>query len=86
MHHAQDACVIAAATPALIKRVSDYNQKREMLEILPGGATVDKTTGEITKNAKAHFPEPWSHFRDEVLARLSHDPKGGGARFNGLRR
>lgn len=74
LHHAQDACVIAAATPALIKRVSDYNQKREMLEILPGGAMVDKTTGEITKNAKAHFPEPWSHFRDEVLARLSHDP------------
>jgi CRISPR-associated endonuclease Csn1 len=74
LHHAQDACVIAAATPALIKRVSDYNRKRETLEILPGGAIVDKTTGEITKNAKAHFPEPWSHFRDEVLARLSHDP------------
>ena len=38
LHHAQDVCVIAAATPALIKRVSDYNRKRETLEILPGGA------------------------------------------------
>lgn len=74
LHHAQDACVIAAATPALIKRVSDYNRKRETLEILPGGAIVDVTTGEIKKDAKAHFPEPWSHFRDEVLARLSNDP------------
>jgi len=74
LHHAQDASVIAAATPALIKRVSDYNRQRETLEILPGGAIVNKTTGEISKLAKAHFPEPWSHFRDEVLARLSHDP------------
>ncbi|MCC7068820.1 MAG: type II CRISPR RNA-guided endonuclease Cas9 [Burkholderiales bacterium] len=74
LHHAQDACVIAAATPTLIKRVSDYNRKRETLEILPGGAIVDTTTGEVKKDAKAHFPEPWPHFRDEVLTRLSNDP------------
>ena len=74
LHHAQDACVIAAATPALIKRVSDYNRKRETLEILPGGAIVNTDTGEVLKDAKAYFPEPWRHFRDEVLARLSHEP------------
>lgn len=74
LHHAQDACVIAAASPALIKRVSDYNRKRETLEILPGGAMVDTNTGEVLKDAKAYFPEPWRHFRDEVLARLSHEP------------
>ena len=74
LHHAQDACVIAAATPALIKRVSDYNRKRETLEILPGGAIVNTHTGEILKDAKAYFPEPWRHFRDDVLARLSHEP------------
>jgi len=74
LHHAQDACVIAAASPTLIKRVSDYNRKRETLEILPGGAIVNTDTGEVLKDAKAYFPEPWRHFRDEVLARLSHEP------------
>jgi CRISPR-associated endonuclease Csn1 len=74
LHHAQDACVIAAASASLIKRVSDYNRKRETLEILPGGAIVDTNTGQVLKDAKAFFPEPWRHFRDEVLARLSYDP------------
>jgi CRISPR-associated endonuclease Csn1 len=77
LHHAQDACVIAAASHALIKRVSDYNRRKETHEVLSGGAIVDKSTGEILQGGKDYFPEPWAHFRDEVKARLSFNPSQG---------
>jgi CRISPR-associated endonuclease Csn1 len=77
LHHVQDACVIAAASHALIKRVSDYNRRKETHEVLSGGAIVDKSTGEILQGGKDYFPEPWAHFRDEVKARLSLNPSEG---------
>ncbi len=73
LHHALDACVVAAASRALIKRVSDYNSKRERNEILRSGYAVDRHTGEIRPDVKEHFPEPWACFRDEVVARLAPD-------------
>lgn len=75
LHHALDACVVAAASPALIKRVSDYHRQRETLAITGSGRIIDSRTGEILKDAKAHFPEPWDHFGREVEARLKPDPK-----------
>lgn len=75
LHHALDAAVVAAGSHALIKRVSDFYRKREVLEILPGGHIVNSETGEILKDTKEHFPEPWKGFGREVEARLSPDPK-----------
>lgn len=75
LHHAQDACVIAATTSRLQKRVSDYYRKREEHEILPGGYIVDRNTGEILKDARQYFPEPWPHFGREIEARLSPEPQ-----------
>jgi CRISPR-associated endonuclease Csn1 len=78
-HHALDACVVAAATPTLIKRISDFSRRNELVQ-LPDGSFADKQTGEILAPEVAErlgerFPQPWPMFRDEVQARLSDDPK-----------
>lgn len=78
LHHALDACVIAAATRSLQKRVSDFSRKGELVQ-LSDGTFADKETGEVL-NAEAaaalgeRFPQPWPHFREEVQARLSANP------------
>lgn len=81
LHHALDACVVAAASPALIKRVSDFARRDELVQ-LKDGSFVDKQTGEIvTAEAAAalgeQFPQPWPMFREEVIARLDAEPKSG---------
>ena len=79
LHHALDACVIASANRSLQKRVSDFSRKNELVQLVDG-TFVDKETGEVL-NAEAasalgeRFPQPWPHFREEVLARLSNDGK-----------
>ncbi|MDP3796794.1 MAG: type II CRISPR RNA-guided endonuclease Cas9 [Polaromonas sp.] len=78
LHHALDACVIAAASHSLIKRVSDFSRRGELTQ-LPNGNFADAQTGEIlnaeqTNALGEHFPKPWPDFREEVLARLSPEP------------
>ena len=78
LHHAQDACVTAAASPALIKRVSDFARRKELVQLFDG-TFADRETGEILGAEAAaalgeHFPRPWPMFREEVLARLSNNP------------
>jgi CRISPR-associated endonuclease Csn1 len=78
LHHALDACVIAAATRSLQKRVSNFSRKGELVQ-LPDGTFADKETGEILNAETAtalgeRFPQPWPHFREEVQARLSANP------------
>lgn len=78
LHHALDACVVAAASPALQKRVGDFH-RRGLLQQLPDGSFVDAATGEILSAEQQaalgdRFPQPWAGFREEVLARLSPDP------------
>lgn len=86
LHHALDACVIAAVTPALVKRVSDFSRKAELVQ-LADGTFVDRLTGEILASEVAaslgeRFPQPWPFFRDEVRARLAPDPAAAlGERF-----
>lgn len=61
LHHALDACVIAACTPRLIKRVNDWfaneekhpNRIRQRFARQPDGTYIDRTTGEyINKDEK----------------------------------
>lgn len=82
LHHALDACVIAATSPSLIKQVNDFNRREEQFPYRykkdDDGNFVDTKTGEVlTKDealeAGVFFPRPWEHFREEVLARLSSD-------------
>jgi CRISPR-associated endonuclease Csn1 len=81
LHHALDACVIAAATPSLQKRISDFHRRDELVQ-LSDGTFADRATGEILSRdaAKAlgeHFPQPWANFRDEVQLRLHPEPSLG---------
>ena len=63
LHHALDACVIAAATPAIVKSISDYSKGRET------SLYVKDNNGKMPK-----CPEPWMDFRKEVAARISENP------------
>lgn len=77
LHHALDAAVIAAASRALVKRMADYSRRNE-LEMVRGAA-IDPETGEVLdvaalRQMERNFPEPWPHFRQELLARLSVNP------------
>jgi CRISPR-associated endonuclease Csn1 len=75
-HHALDAVVIAACTHGMVKRMSDYSRRKELRQVADG--FVDMETGEVINptmqdQLKEHFPDPWPHFRDEVMVRLKID-------------
>ncbi|MBN9133899.1 MAG: type II CRISPR RNA-guided endonuclease Cas9 [Nitrosospira multiformis] len=77
-HHALDATIVAACSHGMVKRLSDYSRRKELAYVKEG--FIDPATGEPTNPAmlqqlREHFPQPWSHFRDELLARLQiNDP------------
>lgn len=83
LHHALDACVIAAATPKLIQRVNEYHRFEENVVIQSDGAAFWRETGarlsdlEFAQFTEREFPQPFAPhaFREEVLARLSPDGK-----------
>lgn len=75
-HHALDAAVVAACSHGMVKRLSDYSRRKELEKVREG--FIDMETGEIVNPAmldqlEQHFPAPWHHYRDELLARLSVD-------------
>lgn len=75
-HHALDAVVTAACSHGMVKRLADYSRRRELTYAQE--QVVDPETGEILDmemldQLEQHFPQPWSHFRDEVRARLQID-------------
>jgi CRISPR-associated endonuclease Csn1 len=77
-HHALDAAVVAACSHGMVKRLADYSRRKELENARDG--FVDLTTGEIVNPAMfhqlhQHFPEPWSHFRHELEARLHIDDR-----------
>lgn len=86
LHHALDAAVVAACSHGMVKRLSDYARRHE-LELVRSGY-VDPQSGEILdisalRRLDSQFPTPWSHFRDELLARLSPQPSVDLARLPG---
>ncbi len=83
LHHALDACVIAAATPSLIQRVNEYHRFEEIVVVQSDGAAFWRETGarlteqELAQFVDTTFPNPFAPctFRHEVMARLSPDGK-----------
>ena len=74
-HHALDAAVVAACGHGMVKRLSDYSRRRELEQARD---VIDAETGEIVNpellnKLEQDFPEPWAHFRDEVMARIKTD-------------
>lgn len=77
LHHALDAAVIAACSRSLVKRMADYSKRGELSQVRD--SYIDPETGEILNIAAVRqledkFPTPWSHFREELIARLSSNP------------
>ena len=75
-HHALDALVVAACSHSMVKRMSDYSRRKELVKVREG--FVDIETGEVVNPAmfdqlNTHFPNPWEHFYHEVKARLYTD-------------
>lgn len=74
--HALDATVIAACTQGMVDRVADYSRSHELAQMQidsvfnGNGAEVD-STGQ--QKSTEHFPQPWSHFFDELKIRLNRD-------------
>jgi CRISPR-associated endonuclease Csn1 len=78
-HHALDAAVVAACSHAMVKRLADYARSNELEKVRPG--FVDPETGEIIdpvmyRQLHRHFPDPWTHFRQELECRLNIDDAG----------
>lgn len=79
LHHCMDAAVLAATTPGLVQRLTEYNKRREAFVKAPVGY-VDPSTGELVEQSEesccAPFPRPWEQFHQELEARLDPvDPR-----------
>lgn len=77
LHHALDAAVVAACSHGMVKRLSDYYQRKELEQVR--GNFIDYETGEVLdlaalQRVETHFPQPWPGFREELKARLSSNP------------
>lgn len=86
LHHALDACVVAAATPKLIQRLNEFNKFKESVIISSNGMPMwresnERALGEILtpeelqQFVEKEFPQPFQPvmFHQEVMARLSHN-------------
>lgn len=81
LHHCLDAAVVAVTGPGLVRRLTEYNKRRESVQKVQGDY-LDASTGELmTKKVydekyAPQFPQPWEQFRQELEARLDPvDPR-----------
>ena len=72
-HHALDAVVVACSTVAMQQKITRFVPYKEMNAF--DGKTIDKETGEVL-HQKAHFPQPWEFFAQEVMIRVFGKPDG----------
>ncbi|MDR0769610.1 MAG: type II CRISPR RNA-guided endonuclease Cas9 [Burkholderiales bacterium] len=81
LHHALDACIIAACTPQVIQRVNNYFAQEEnepnshRFKRNTDGTYTCRTTGEIINKSEArerglYLPAPWDSFHRDVLNAL----------------
>lgn len=75
LHHATDACIIAAIDQGTIQKVSRLNKYYELFRGNSEGEVTDRTTGEIVqRNELEHHKsevEPWEDFGKEVRKRTA---------------
>ena len=76
LHHATDACVIAAIDQNVIQKISRLNKYFELFKYSAEDEVVDKITGEISSRADFEQTfediEPWKDFGKEVRKRTAH--------------
>lgn len=71
LHHALDACVIAAAKHKFLVDVDTFNNRQILQPDQQYYENIEKYTSDITQL----FPKPWETFKLEVEARLSDHPR-----------
>lgn len=73
LHHAADACIIAATDPGIIQKVSSLNKYYELFRYSDKNEVIDKLTGEVLNRNQfeQHIAdlEPWHDFGKEVRKR-----------------
>ncbi len=75
-HHALDATVIAAVTPAMEHRITKYNQAKEFAFHKNGNMFVDNETGEVLTSVDydkafgVHLQKPYPEFVAELEIRM----------------
>ncbi|WP_242862364.1 type II CRISPR RNA-guided endonuclease Cas9 [Clostridium massiliamazoniense] len=80
-HHALDATVVAVATRGLINKISRHSKAHELNWLAQQVKYIDIETGkeinieEYKDVLKEKFPKPWDEFKEELLLRLSNNPK-----------
>ncbi|ANK59452.1 hypothetical protein AYR54_03850 [Loigolactobacillus backii] len=85
LHHAVDATVIAAITPAFIQQVTKYSQHQEVknnralwhdaeIKDAEYAAEAQRMDADLFNKIFNGFPLPWPEFRDELLDRISDNP------------
>ncbi len=86
VHHAVDALVIAVTDDAQIKRITEFNQRKERF-VFDGGKYIHKLTGEamtaeekekyqldeLKEKMKDRLPEPYDRFLEELKLRTRVD-------------
>lgn len=77
-HHALDACIVAACSPAMIHRINSYFANEEKVPNRyrrnADQTYTDRVSGEVVSKQEArerglYLPPPWDNFRREFLAR-----------------
>lgn len=80
-HHALDATIVAVATQGMVQKISHYSKANELKYIRKYDDYIDVETGKIVnlEEYKAErngiLPRPWQGFSQELMLRLSDDPK-----------
>ncbi|HBO38256.1 MAG TPA: type II CRISPR RNA-guided endonuclease Cas9 [Pasteurellaceae bacterium] len=67
-HHALDAIVVACSGVAVQQRITEFVRQQEMNVF--NGEIINQETGEVRR---AHFPQPWPFFHQEVMIRVFDD-------------
>ncbi|NLB81572.1 MAG: type II CRISPR RNA-guided endonuclease Cas9, partial [Clostridiaceae bacterium] len=70
-HHALDAAVVAVTSRAMIQKIANFLSWKQFRKA--GDMYVDEETGEVFYAKK--IPQPWEGFSQELMARLSENPR-----------
>lgn len=84
-HHSVDAVIIACCTDGMIQKISRYSQGQELKRGY-GETFKDEISGEVikrdsysddewTKKFGKWMPYPWEQFKNELMLRISPEPK-----------
>ena len=80
-HHALDATIVAVATQGMVQKISRYSKANELKYVRKYDDYIDVETDEVIKQEEYKderngiLPRPWQGFSQELMLRLSNDPK-----------